>query len=438
MYIILDYIKEGVANMKIIDVIKFDGPQDALLWKYPYEDFNTASQLVVDETHEALLVVDGNAADLFKAGKRTLSVENIPFLRKLIEIPTNGVSPFPCKVFYINKVHQMDLLWGTQGPIPLEDPFYDVFMHVMANGSMSISIKDSRKFIIKLAGFRDEFDNDEIVKKFRGIISSQVKDCISKIMIKGFLSYFVITANLLEISEVVKDRLDAIFDEYGISIEYFNIETVEVPESDYQLVSQAKSKRASRMIEGYTWQEEREMIIAEKFASNQGTIGSIGGAMGGFMMGGVMGGSVVEIARDALSRSDAVEGVPPKDVQGTKSHVGLDKAPVEDVKAFFETEDNSSAVDAIKDKKDTPADDNACPNCGNKLEADARFCNECGTKIELEVIPEGKIKCPQCGKIVSKGKFCIECGFKFSNVCPKCGAELPENAKFCIECGNKL
>lgn len=162
--------------MAIAEVIKFEGPQEALVWKFPVEDFNATSQLIVDETHEALLVVNGNAADLFTAGRRTLSVPNIPIARSLIEIPTGGKTSFPCKVFFINKVHQMDLLWGTQGPIALQDPLYDIFMHVMANGSMSISVDDSRKFVLKMVGFRDNFNNDELITKFRGLISSHVKD----------------------------------------------------------------------------------------------------------------------------------------------------------------------------------------------------------------------------------------------------------------------
>ena len=96
--------------MAIAEVVKFEGSPDALVWKYPLENFNATSQLIVDETHEALLVVNGNAADLFTAGRRTLSLPNIPLARELIEIPTGGESPFPCKVFFINKVHQMNLL----------------------------------------------------------------------------------------------------------------------------------------------------------------------------------------------------------------------------------------------------------------------------------------------------------------------------------------
>ena len=308
--------------MAIAEVIKFEGPQDALVWKFPVEDFNATSQLIVDETHEALLVVNGNAADLFTAGRRTLSVPNIPIARKLIEIPTGGNSPFPCKVFFISKVHQMDLLWGTQGPIALEDPLYDIFMHVMANGSMSISVDNSRKFVLKMVGFRDNFSNDELISKFRGIISSHVKDCISKIMINGMLSYFMMNAHLFELSGVIKERLDAIFEEYGIKIQYFNMETIEVPEADYQKVSEAKERRTSRMIEGYTWQEERQMMIAEKFAGNEGTMGNVGGAVGGFMMGGAMGGSIVDIARNALDPEKIPKEKSPKDAAGTHPRPG--------------------------------------------------------------------------------------------------------------------
>lgn len=414
--------------MAIAEVIKFEGPQDALVWKFPVEDFNATSQLIVDETHEAILVVNGNAADLFTAGRRTLSVPNIPIARKLINIPTGGESPFPCKVFFINKVHQMDLLWGTQGPIALEDPLYDIFMHVMANGSMSISVDNSRKFILKMVGFRDNFSNDELISKFRGIISSHVKDCISKIMINGMLSYFMMNAHLFELSGVIKERLDVIFEEYGIKIQYFNIETIEVPEADYKKISEAKERRTSRMIEGYTWQEERQMMIAEKFAGNEGTMGNVGGVVGGFMMGGAMGGSIIDIARNALDPEKIPKENPPKDADGTHPRPGQGPEKI-NVTEFFKPKEESAA-------EEPAADGEKCSKCGAALPPNAKFCLNCGERVQHD---NNMIVCPNCGKTVPKGKFCFECGYKFlTNTCPKCGATLPEGAKFCLKCGEKL
>ena len=78
-----------------------------------------------------------------------------------------------------------------------------------------------------------------------------------------------------------------------------------------------------------------------------------------------------------------------------------------------------------------------CSKCGAALPENAKFCFECGEKV-APAIPEDSVVCPQCGKTVAKGKFCLECGYKFVTVCPKCGKDVVPGAKFCLECGEKL
>jgi membrane protease subunit (stomatin/prohibitin family) len=430
--------------MAISEVIKFEGSPDDLVWKYPGEDFTTTSQLIVDETHEALFVINGNAADLFGPGRRTLSTNNIPILNKLINIPTGGVSPFPSKVFYINKVHQMDIKWGTKSPIPLEDPLYDIFMHVMVHGSTSVSVSDSRKFMLKLVGFRDSFSAEDLVQKFRGIIDINVKDLISKIMINGQLSYFMISANMLDISAAVKEKLDSIFLDYGVTIEFFNIETIEVPEADYAKISEAKSMRSSRMIQGYTWQEERQMAIAEKFAGNEGTMGAMGGALGGAMGGVVMGNSISEIAHNALNSENNPTQAPPKDVTGTKPPMGANSprnsGPF-DVNAFLK-----GGTDAENDKGVKPASDDAHilqekENNTEAADSERTGNSNGGIQASNAGITEGRKFCPNCGAEVSQtAKFCEICGQKLETErhCPNCGSKVNPHAKFCANCGTRL
>lgn len=395
--------------MAISEVIQCSAEaQNYLVWKHPEENFNTTSQLIVDPTHEALLVLNGNAADLFGEGRHILTTSNIPLLRKIIEIPTGGKTAFPCKVYFVNKVHQMDLLWGTKDAIPLEDPLYDIFLHVMIHGSLSYSIVDSRKFLLKLAGLRDKFTPEMLVAKFRGIIAKHVKDCVSKIMINGKLSYFMISANLLEISEVLQERIGEIFDEYGMEIEFFNVESISVPKEDYDAVSDAKERRTSRLIEGYTWQEERQMMIAEKFAGNEGTMGALGGMMGGAMGGMVMGSTISEVARNALS-ADRIPTTPsPKDVSGIAPAKGvnsLNGMSAFDVSGFMKNPVSSSEQGT---RPSTPSDDvtkKFCIECGNLLSPGAKFCPECGHKVENNV-------CLGCGNAIKPGmKFCSECGY---------------------------
>ena len=55
--------------MAILDVIKCESSNKTLVQKFPHEDFNTMSQLIVHESQEALLFKNGQALDLFGPGR---------------------------------------------------------------------------------------------------------------------------------------------------------------------------------------------------------------------------------------------------------------------------------------------------------------------------------------------------------------------------------
>ena len=120
--------------MKIADIIKYEGDNSTFVWKHPCEDFNTSSQLIVHESQEALLYMNGQALDLFGQGRHTLETENIPLLRRLINIPTDGKTPFHCEIYFINKTEQMAIRWGTDSKVQYVEPTYGFPLEIGANG----------------------------------------------------------------------------------------------------------------------------------------------------------------------------------------------------------------------------------------------------------------------------------------------------------------
>ena len=70
--------KDGLAS-----IIKYEGDNDVFVWKHPIEDFNLGSQLIVHESQEAIFFRDGQALDLFGAGRYTLETQQLPLLEKL-------------------------------------------------------------------------------------------------------------------------------------------------------------------------------------------------------------------------------------------------------------------------------------------------------------------------------------------------------------------
>ena len=131
-------------RMKIADIIKYEGDNSTFIWKHPIEDFNTTTQLIVHESQEAIFFMNGQALDTFGPGRHTLKTQNIPFLRKLINIPTDGKTPFHCEVYFINKTVQMAVKWGTDSKVRFIDSLTGVPLEIGASGDMNLQVRECK------------------------------------------------------------------------------------------------------------------------------------------------------------------------------------------------------------------------------------------------------------------------------------------------------
>ena len=85
------------------DVIKNTGPGELLIWRQPEEDFNTNSTLIVMPGEEAIFIKGGNIEEVFGNGTYKLSTENYPFISRLRNAFTGGISTFNCVVYFVRK-----------------------------------------------------------------------------------------------------------------------------------------------------------------------------------------------------------------------------------------------------------------------------------------------------------------------------------------------
>lgn len=384
--------------MKIFDIVKYEGPNDVFVWKFPGEDFNTLSQLVVHEAQEAIFFKDGQALDIFGPGRYTLHTQNIPLIRRVINLPFNGESPFHCEVYFINKAVSMDVKWETPAPMPIQDAIYKIIIPVSSNGQFGVRVVDGKRLLLNLVGTIPKFDQATLKEYFRGILLTNIKDYIAKQFVQKQISFLEIQSYLKEISEGIQNDLSGEFSKYGIELVNFTVNDITPPENDpsYVQLKKALAKKAEMSVMGYDYQQERTFNILDKAAANEGSASGIMNAgMGlgmGLNLGGIVGGAM----------GNAAANIANMDVQ------------------------SPNVKKKIK-----------CPKCGEEVPEGSKFCLNCGQKI---VSPEDEniVICPQCGASVPKGKFCLECGFEFIKKCSKCGADLIPGAKYCLECGAKV
>ena len=204
--------------MAVIDLVKWNGSPNLLAWKYPFgnsEELSTWTQLIVNESQEAYLVRGGVYEGPFGAGRHTLSTENIPLLRGLLGLPFGGKSPFTAEVWYVNRVTNLDIRWGTPDPIQLQDPKYQVMVPVRAFGQYGVRVVDSKKFLLKLVGTLHDFSTDAMADYFRGVFITRIKTSIANAIISQGQSILEISTQLDSLSDILKKTLSGEMEESG-------------------------------------------------------------------------------------------------------------------------------------------------------------------------------------------------------------------------------
>lgn len=217
---------------KRFDVIKYEGDQNAFSWKHPHEDFDSFTQLIVQENQEAVFFMNGQALDLFGPGRYTLETQNVPKIMSFFNRRNDSPSAFHCAVYFINKNELMPIKWGTDSRVEYLEPNYHFPLSIGASGEMSLRIEDSRKFLIKVAGSDPEVDRKEVQQFFRAVLMTKIKACLAQVMSKKEYTIFSIDENLSSLSENLKELLNPDFQDYGVVLERFYITTIAKPDDE--------------------------------------------------------------------------------------------------------------------------------------------------------------------------------------------------------------
>lgn len=318
--------------MAIIDVVKWESNPNEFCWRFPSDDLRIGTQLVVHPAQTAFFVKGGALLDEFTSGTYTIKTENIPLLRKIINIPFGKETPFKAEVWFVNQISRLDLKWGTPQPIQLEDPKYGIIVPVRAFGQYGIKVSDPRLFLESLIGNMTSFSAETIDSYFKGKMVSSLSSAISKKVVIDQISIPVISAYLMDISDFCQSEISKTFSKYGISLVDFSIMSINIPEDDqsFKELKAAMSTRAKMNVAGRDiYQMERSFDVLEKAAGNTGGVNNqlmgIGVGMG-------VGNIITEMAKNNINTAPNPNGAstPPPIPQEKKYFAYIDGQQVGD------------------------------------------------------------------------------------------------------------
>lgn len=480
--------KEEIRKDGLASVVKYEGDNETLVWKHPIEDFNCGSQLIVHESQEAIFFRDGQALDLFGAGRYTLETQQLPILEKLYKLPTDTEGTFHSEVYFINTATQMGIKWGTDTKVRLFDPMTGMHVELGASGEFNIRVANARKFLLKVVGTTSAFRQEQLLGSngkgfFRAMVMTQVKSFLAAAIRENSINVLEIDERLMELSEALREKIGPRLEEYGLEMPEFFVSRVVTPDDDPNF-RRAKEQFAEQYLGVRQEQIRRNIAVAEgerkaveaQTAAQMKIIGAQGDA------------EALRIQKQAEAEAYRMQAAAEAEEmrmkgytyqQETARKVGLEAMQngisgngggmggLGDVAGMAVTLGTmGSMVNMTKDAL-SPVMDTAsqmgqaiggaisggwdCPDCGHKRIC-SNFCPDCGAK---KPEPKAGWDCPACGQKGITSNFCPECGAKkpeapkgwdcgdcgekgiTSNFCPNCGAKRPAATWDCPECGEK-
>jgi len=298
------------------DVIKNRSANDTLIFKNPEEDFNNGSTLVVEPGEQAIFINQGNVEQVFDAGSYKLETQNYPFISRLRNTLSGGISTFHCLVYFVRTAISREILWGTETPLKVYD-------HVMVNpitglgletqvrshGSYQVNVKDAGVFLTQLIGGNYTLDSQESLNEFfRSRFTSYITQSLNKALNAMQEPLNMAMSYAMDFSATVCAQIEPALADYGLHLVNFNIaviDPVDTTERQRQAEmaldaqgeifgAQAQALRYQAL--GTNFQEAQSFNVLHDAARNPGS--SASGMMGagmGLAMGAGIGGAVGNI-----------------------------------------------------------------------------------------------------------------------------------------------
>lgn len=229
---------QQIKREGLVSIIKYDGDNETLVWKHPVEDFKMGTQLIVHESQEAVFFKDGRALDVFGPGRYTLETQRLPLLDRFFKLPSDTEKTFHSEIYYINTATQMGIKWGTDSKIRLLEPVSGLPIEIGACGEFNVRVDNSRRLLSKVVGTASDFDQGKLFGEneekgyFRSLVITQVKSSLAQIIKEENINILEIDAEFLRLSDILKVRINGMFEEYGLAVPDFFINRVITPDED--------------------------------------------------------------------------------------------------------------------------------------------------------------------------------------------------------------
>jgi membrane protease subunit (stomatin/prohibitin family) len=290
-----------------MDVIQYQDPNGQTMVARVPRDGTAAirlgSQLIVEESQQAVFFRDGKALDTFGPGRHTLATQNVPLIAGLFGIPFGGTSPFQAAVVFVSTKTFLDLKWGTKEPVAFRDKEL-AMVRLRAFGKFAVRIANAQLFVNTVVGSRGIYSSQGVEDYFRDVIVARLTDVLGE----NLTSIFDLPKLYDELSIGLKSRVHDDFAKFGIELTDLIVGAITPPEEVQKLIDERSGMGAIGDMNTYLKFKTARAI--GDAAQSTGDGGGLVGAGMGVGVGAGLGAMIPGMMRDALQGNAGTGSAP--------------------------------------------------------------------------------------------------------------------------------
>lgn len=345
------------------DVIKNSGHGELLIWRQPEEDFNTNSTLIVMPGEEAIFIKGGNIEETFESGTYHLSTNNYPFISRLRNAFSGGISTFNCVVYFVRKADSHEIKWGTETPINVRDKVWGIRTDARVRGAYKVRIDNPGKFLEKLIGNNIPYQlQEDLDRYFASEFQGKIKSAVSKFLNGLEQELIGIDAYMDELSEKIEPFINEVIGEYGLKCVKFSLAGLDIDTSKYDEIDDSQIASISKVklaqgdkgvmdVLGDDWGRQQAANILSSLANNPGAgeVGTMGAGIGmGISAGGVFNGMAQQMFAPMNNYNSQQNQQPPIRTGGSSGSFSQESAVSTSSQTSQGSEDPMEALTKLK------------------------------------------------------------------------------------------
>jgi len=327
-------------------VIEWVNPrEDEIVWKYPSEEIEWGSQLIVKEYEAAVFFRDGKAYDVFGPGRHTLTTLNLPLLtRVLSKYAGFDRVPFRATVYFVS-LKQFQGKFGGRTQTKELAP-------LMFHGTFWFRVGDPKLFIVEVVGGQGIYETQDLSKFLRGYFNENLMKYLSTYSIVD------VYRNLDKVSTEIKVKLLQDFRRIGLELIDMKFEGIDTTEEWRNKVFWLMQTGQAT----YVLQMETAREVAKELGKSPGAAVGAG----------------IAIIPPLFTPPPAPSTTAPPTAPPTPPTTAPPTTP-------------PSGTGGIR-----------CPKCGTINPPGAKYCMKCGTPLFKKCpngheVPLDAVFCPYCG-----------------------------------------